>query len=57
MVQRRIKVKKFKTQKQASDWAKKEKAKGGPTTKIKWETNRIDGDSPMKWEAVIFKNV
>lgn len=52
---RKIKSKKFKTQKAASDWAKEEKAKQSGS--IKWETNRLSPGSPEKWEAVLYRNV
>lgn len=54
---RKVKDKKFKTKKEASDWAKKEKKKSPPGQQFKWETNRLDTSGPMKWEAVIFRNV
>ena len=57
MATRKIKSKKFKLKQQASDWAKKEKKKLGPQAGVKWETNKITGNSPMGWEAVIYKEV
>lgn len=56
MAIRKIKSKKFKLQKDASAWAKKEKKKAGQSSGLKWETNRTDNpDRP--WEAVLFKEV
>lgn len=55
MAERKIASKKFKTQKAAMEWAKKEKAKQSGS--IKWETNRLSPGSPDKWEAVLYRNV
>ena len=57
MALRKVKTKKFKTKAQATEWGLDQKKKGGPKSTLKWEVNRIGGDAPMKWEAVIFKNV
>lgn len=56
MAIRKIKSKSFALQKEASDWAKKEKKKAGPQAGLKWETNRTKNpDRP--WEAVVFKEI
>lgn len=52
---KKLASKKFKTQKEASDWAKKEKSKQSGS--IKWETNRLSTGGPDKWEAVLYRNV
>ena len=52
----KVKDKKFKTKSEAIKWALDEKKKLNDSS-VKWETNRVEGDTPMKWEAVVFKNV
>lgn len=54
---RKVQSRKFKTKEQASKWAKDEKKKKAPQESFSWETNRLEGDQPMKWEATIYKDV
>lgn len=56
MTIRQIKKKSFKTQKEGSTWAKKEKKKAGPQAKLKWETNRTKNPD-MPWDAILFKEI
>ena len=56
MAIRKIKSKNFRLQKEASEWAKKEKKKAGKSSGIKWETNRINNED-MPWQAVLFKEI
>lgn len=56
MAIRQIKKKSFKTQKEGSAWAKKEKKKAGPGAGLKWETSRTKNPD-MPWEAVLFKEI
>lgn len=53
---RKIKSKKFKTQKEAQDWAKAEKAKITTNPTPRWETNRVTNNPRFSWEAVLFRN-
>lgn len=56
MPYRKVKSKFFELQKDASEWAKKEKDRAGRAETVKWETNRTD--NPEKpWEAVIYKDI
>lgn len=51
---RKVRSKKFKLQKEAIAWAKKEKERS--LTPLRWETNRTK--SPTKpWEAVMYKSI
>ncbi len=52
----KIKSKQFKLKTEAVAWAKKQKVSMHDPS-VKWETNKITGDAPMKWEAVVYKNV
>ena len=56
MAIRQIKKKSFKLKKDATDWAKKEKKKLGPSSGAKWETNRTKNEE-RPWDAVIFKEI
>lgn len=56
MSTQKVKAKQFKTKEEAIVWAKKQK-KSMSDPSVKWETNKITGDAPMKWEAVVYKNV
>lgn len=56
MAIRKIKSKKFSLQSKASAWAKKEKKKAGPSSGLKWETNRTNNPN-QPWEAVLFKDI
>lgn len=56
MAIRKIKSKTFALRKEATVWAKKEKAGYGPGSGVKWEVVRSDNpDRP--WAANIFKDV
>ncbi len=56
MSTQKVKSKQFKLKTEAVTWAKKQKASMNDPS-VKWETNKITGDTPVKWEAVIYKNV
>ena len=53
---RKIKSKKFKTEKEAVAWAKEEKSKI-TSRSVKWETNRLPNDPNYSWEAVLYSDV
>ena len=53
----KIKTKVFETKAEATLWAKEEKQKLGPQAGVKWETNRLNVPTKMKWEAVLYKSV
>lgn len=57
MAVQQFKKKGFDTKKEASEWAKKEKAKAGMGQEIKWETNRTRPGDAFPWEAVLYKEV
>ncbi len=57
MAIRKVKSKKFKTQKEAIAWAKAEKAKISSKPTPKWETNRLESNPNFSWEAVLFREV
>lgn len=54
---RKVKSKVFKTKKEATEWAKKEKKNSPPNEPLKWETNRIPNHPIMNWEVVIYRKI
>lgn len=48
----------FTTRKEATIWAKEQKVKHGPDSKIKYDINRLTKTGPeVKWKATIYKEV
>ena len=56
MALQQVKKKSFTLKKEATDWAKNEKKKAGPSADLKWETNRTKNED-RPWEAVLFREV